>query len=385
MAKLGLRTWLRSPKSNGLPRWLWFLMVTGLVSIVCGSLFYSYLQEPIIFAIFMMIYVLAIFCIISFLYKSKFFATFYKTILHPFTFPVVLLFIFAYLGDQYGTSLWNMTIGIFFFFPVFLAIFTAFIWLHHLRKSKNKLGNEDYSYQTAWIYHLTRKFFNNYVFLFILIPVGAFVFFLIIYFFSITVTTEILHVFRYTGTLFQYFLTLSFATIGFLLMTQDDSRKYCKTSIEFIKKGVLSHKDGPQEKIGDYVPIFPTVINETNVLAKKVSLDISPSIPDPYPYYRALFTSVISKNKERLNDVENGLKQVSDALDIKSIDFFYSFVEGLKQIEGTEEKKPKFSDVREALELPFGTVRWIKRNYWYIQIFLMGLSTFLAFLAFIVK
>lgn len=338
--------------------------IPGLIFLISILIFINVLKEPIILASFILGHIVLVIFLTRFsknFYNKKIFLTVYRRVLDPIT-GVLILFIIMFIFFEINLELSAFAVGFVWIFSSALFVsFVPYIWLQSLRKEKPPFQT-DWALKTAWIYRLSKNFR-----LYLLLGFGAW------FTSAIWVSFRPLPLFwaTYFTLLSYYFIILFIAAVGFFSLSNDDIRKYCRIGLTEIKKWLEFHgKDSYKEEnifMKDYLPIFLTIVDQFNILAKRISLDLPPHVPDSYSYYRALFASAISRDKQRFNAAENGLSQMIDALDIKTIDFFYPFIKGLKQIEGIEEEKLMFRDITEAFELPFGLTRRLKRNYLYIE------------------
>lgn len=336
----------------------------GIIFFISIVAFISVLKEPIILASFIPAYIVLVIFLTLFVknfYNKKIFLIVYRGLLNPIT-GVLILFMITYIFFEINLELFAFVVGFIWIFSSALFVsFVPSIWVHSLRKEKPPFQT-DWTLKTAWIYRLSKKFRW-----YLLLGFGAW------FTSALWISFRPLPLFwaTYFMLISYYFFILFIAAVGFFSVSNDDIRKYCRIGLIEVRKWLESHDtDSYKEKnifIKDYLPIFLTIVDQFNTLAKRISLDLPPHVPDSYSYYRALFASTISRDKQRFNAAKNGLNQMIDALDIKTIEFFYPFIRGLKQIEGIEEKKLKFLDITEAFELPFGPTRWIKRNYLYIE------------------
>ncbi|TKJ26298.1 MAG: hypothetical protein CEE41_02365 [Hadesarchaea archaeon B3_Hades] len=416
MAGLGFRYWLKNKLKNFIPLknkldeylgWIFFFINSLFVLSLFGLFFHEiylidyeilggpFLSLIIFYVVFFTVVYAAfrLFLVRLYTRRKRTFLGAYRIILHP-SVNLSLLSLLFYLKFKSGLgfdSNLGLLIGIWMTSSAFFALSVAFVWLKYFKKEGNL-------FQTVWTYRLTASEFKLYIFTIILLALGIFMSIsLTQYFLNISQATTVETLGIYLALIsYHFFILIIAASTMVITVNVNDvkTKEYCKKCLELIKKR-LSKKVGQQVFTSnvEYTRILPDVIDRVNGLLKQYHgyppqpifyAGYPPHILNKDQYPKKFLMAEITRDRQRLRDVKEGLDKMSESLEIRGDRFFYPFVQGLTQIANSGEPKPR-CNIEETFELtPPSLTRRLKEHQWLIQSFIAFALLSLAILGFII-
>lgn len=270
-----------------------------------------------------------------YLVKEKF-LKFYEIMFHPSSSLVIFGFLAICVGYNilpiYEFVLLSLLLSLSFYFFAFIV---ECFWLYHLK-------TKEYRYQTVWIFHINQKRFKWYL---PLLLAG-----ILIAIFSGTRFGIAGNIF---GVVFITHFFLLITATAFPLRGENRIREYCKKALIVLKEGLSPNKTAYK--------LFPTIVDEFNILARKVYFPEEPSITDSDKYTKALFLAATSMDEKRLNIAEESVKEMEKALGIKpKKSMFLCFINGLNQLVTGQKLKPQ-EQPKNMFEMKTGFEKALKR------------------------
>jgi len=310
-----------------------------IFSLLLLSLIYFYIVEPYFWPItfyFPLFIGLSILFIKKIYLKKEKFLKLYEITFHPLFNLVIFGFLAICMGynvlSVYEFFLLSLSLSLSFYFFAFII---ECFWLRHLKLKK-------YRYQTVWTFHFNQKRFNWYL-LFLLAGI------------LIAMTSGIR--FGRAGNIFGFGFTIHFFVLVFAttfpLLSENHIKEYCK-------KGLIVLKEGLSPKKTTY-KLFPTIVDEFNMLAKKVYFPEEPAIINSDKYTKALFLAATSMDEKRLHIAEESVNEMENALGIKpKKSMFLCFINGLNQLVTGQKLKPQ-EQPKNMFEMKTGFEKALKR------------------------